>query len=180
MSENFSVAMVGHFRLIEYAFKLEQLPIGIPYPFCAIFPCQYRTAPTWKDRCFVRGIIAGLICYGVCHIRILPTSIERFCLLQIEIPNDDSRPDRIHVIAGFLRTLGALGARQQVLFERRKFGFVFHDAKVEALQIVIADVLHASLVFGIAEKSHKCFSRAAVDGTGERNRGVPGSASSHR
>src|ERR1019366_7570428 len=39
----------------------------------------------------------------------------------------------------------------------------------------VGDVLHASLVFGTAGKSHKLW-MAAVDGTGERNRGVPGSA----
>jgi hypothetical protein len=65
-----------------------------------------------------------------------------------------------------------------MLFDGGKFGFVFHHAKVVALKIVVADVLHASLVFGIAEKSHKLW-MAAVDGTGERNRGVPGSASIH-
>jgi len=45
--------------------------------------------------------------------------------------SDDSRPDRIHVIGGFFRTFNALGARQQVLVERRKFGFVHNHAKRE-------------------------------------------------
>ena len=60
-----------------------------------------------------------------------------------------------------------------MLFNGGKFGFVFHQSKVVALQIVVADVLHASLVFGIAEKSHKLW-MADVDGTGERNRGGAG------
>ena len=63
-----------------------------------------------------------------------------------------------------------------MLFERGKFGFIFHHAKVVALKIVVGNVVHTNLVVGTAKKSHKCFSRAAVDGTGERNRGVPGSA----
>ena len=99
-------------------------------------------------------------------------------LLQIEISQDDSRPDRIHIISRFFGSFGAFGARQQVLFERRKFGFVHNHAKVVALQIVIGNVLQANLVFGIAERSHKLW-MAAVDGTGERNRGVPGSAGIH-
>ena len=85
---------------------------------------------------------------------------EGRALLQIEIPQDDSRPDRIHVIGGFLCTFNALGARQQVLFNGGKFGFVHYHSKVVALKIVIGNVVHASLVFG----------------TGERNRCVPGSA----
>jgi hypothetical protein len=100
-------------------------------------------------------------------------------LLQIEIPNDDSSPDRIHVVSRFFRSFDACKARQQVLFNGGKFGFAVDHAKVMSLQIVIGNVFHASLVFGIAEKSHKLW-MAAVDGTGERNRGVPGSASSHR
>ena len=39
-------------------------------------------------------------------------------LLQIEIANDDRRPQRIHVVSRFLRTFNALGAPQQVLFKR--------------------------------------------------------------
>jgi hypothetical protein len=42
-----------------------------------------------------------------------------------------------------------------VLFNRRKFGFVFHHAKVVALKIVVADALHANLVVGVAKESHK-------------------------
>jgi Domain of unknown function (DUF4386) len=56
-----------------------------------------------------------------------------------------------------------------------KFGFVYNHAKVVALQIVVGNVFHANLVVGVAGKSHKLW-MAAVDGTGERNRGVPGSA----
>jgi hypothetical protein len=56
-----------------------------------------------------------------------------------------------------------------MLFKRRKFGFVFHHAKVVALKIVIGDVLHANLVVGVAGKSHKCFQgrlwMALVSGT---------------
>jgi hypothetical protein len=65
-----------------------------------------------------------------------------------------------------------------MLFDGGKFSFVSHHAKVVALKIVVAGVLHASLVFGIAEKSHKLW-MVAVDGTRERDRGVPGSASIH-
>ena len=61
-----------------------------------------------------------------------------------------------------------------MLFDSGKFGFVHNHAKVVALKIVVGNVVHANLVVGVAGKSHK-----AVDGTGERNRGVPGSASSH-
>ena len=44
-----------------------------------------------------------------------------------------------------------------MLFKRRKFSFVHNHAKVVALQIVIGNVVHANLVFGIAEKSRKFF-----------------------
>ena len=44
-----------------------------------------------------------------------------------------------------------------MLFERRKFGFVFHHAKVVALKIVIADVFHIAVVDGDAKKSQTLF-----------------------
>jgi hypothetical protein len=76
-------------------------------------------------------------------------------LLQIEIPNDDSSPDRIHIVSGFLCTFDALGATQQVLFKRFKFGFVFHHAKVVALKIVIGNVVHIPLVGDAVKNSQK-------------------------
>jgi hypothetical protein len=44
-----------------------------------------------------------------------------------------------------------------VLFQRRKFGFVHYHPKVVSLKVVIGNVFHANLVFGIAEKSHEFF-----------------------
>jgi ABC-type ATPase involved in cell division len=63
-----------------------------------------------------------------------------------KLPTHDRRPQRIHVVSRFLRTFNALGAPQQVLFKRRKVGFVFHHAKVVSLQIVISNVVHTNLV----------------------------------
>src|ERR1035437_116367 len=83
--------------------------------------------------------------------------MEKKTLFQIEISQDDSRPQRIHVIGEFLCTFNALGARQQVLFKWRKVGFVFQHPKVVALKIVIGNVFHANLVVGVAKESHKSF-----------------------
>ena len=47
--------------------------------------------------------------------------------IQIEIPGDDSRPNRIYVVSRFLRTLGALWASEVVLFNSCQFFFVLHQ-----------------------------------------------------
>ena len=79
--------------------------------------------------------------------------------LEVKVSNDDSRPDRIHVIGGFLRTFNALGARQQVLFEWCKFGFVHNRAKVVAFKIVVGNVFHANLVCVVGRNSQNLFGR---------------------
>jgi hypothetical protein len=66
--------------------------------------------------------------------------------VQIEISQDDSAPDRIHVISRFFRSFGTSGARQQVFFEGRKLGFVYDQAQVVPFQIVVGNVVHACIV----------------------------------
>ena len=66
--------------------------------------------------------------------------------VQIEISGDDCASNRVHRFSRFFRSFGTFGARQQVLFEWRKLGFVSDHSKVIAFKIVIGNVVHASIV----------------------------------
>jgi hypothetical protein len=71
----------------------------------------------------------------------------------IEISRNDSRPDRIHVTSRFFGSVEALRTRQQVFFKDGEFGFVLHNAKVEAFKILVGNVVHALIVDGAAKSS---------------------------
>jgi hypothetical protein len=73
---------------------------------------------------------------------------------QIEVSDDDCRPDGIHVLSRFFGGVDALGARRQMLFDAGKLGFGLHHSKVVSLKVVVGDVVDAHLVCGTAENSH--------------------------
>jgi len=73
--------------------------------------------------------------------------------IQIEIAQDDRRPDRIHVAGRFFGSFGAPGAGQQVFIDRDKLGFVYDHSKVITLQVVVVKVVHAGLVVRLGKSS---------------------------
>jgi hypothetical protein len=78
-------------------------------------------------------------------------------LFQIEIPRDDSRSDRIHVIGGFIGTFSALRATKIVLFDCRKFAFVGHPAEVIPFKVCVGNVVHAGTVRFEWKSSQQCY-----------------------
>jgi hypothetical protein len=63
---------------------------------------------------------------------------------QIEVLSDNGGSNRIHIVSRLFCSFGAFWTAQQMLFQQRKFDFVFHNTKLILFEIVIADVLYAS------------------------------------